>query len=113
MLEFPSTLIRAARQRAGFTQAELADRLGLSQAAIAKLEHPRSNPSVQTLDRVLRATGHRLQLGAPAWDPTVDESLIRRHLERTPGERLRGLEVAYQEARKLAEAGARNRGELA
>jgi transcriptional regulator with XRE-family HTH domain len=57
-------LVRHARTSAKMTQAELARRLGISQPAIVKLERPGSNPTVRTLDRVLRATGHRLELGA-------------------------------------------------
>ena len=60
-------LIRDARREAGLTQAQLAAHLGVSQSAIAKLEREGCNPKVETLDRVLRATGHRLQLIAPAW----------------------------------------------
>jgi hypothetical protein len=52
-----------------------------------------------------------LELEAPARRGGVDESLIRRQLELTPGERLRGLEAMYAQARGLALAGARSRGE--
>jgi transcriptional regulator with XRE-family HTH domain len=71
-------LIRRARAAAGLTQAGLARRLGTSQPAIAKLERPGANPTVRTLDRVLRATGHQLELSAPTWSSGVDESLIRK-----------------------------------
>lgn len=81
-------LIRDARREAGLTQAQLAAHLGVSQSAIAKLERQGCNPTVATLDRVLRATGHRLQLIAPAWGtasgspgPSVDVGLLARHLE--------------------------------
>jgi transcriptional regulator with XRE-family HTH domain len=74
----PNALIREARSAAQLTQAELARRLGTSQPAIVKLERPGANPTVRTLDRVLRATGHRLELRAPTWSPGVDESLVRR-----------------------------------
>lgn len=106
-------LLRSARVEAGLSQADLARRLKVSQPAIAKLESPRSNPSVETLDRAIRATGHRLELRVTRPHPGVDESLIRRHLELAPSERLRGLETMYEEARRLAAAGARSRGELA
>ena len=64
----PDLLIRDARRAAGLTQAELAARLGISQSAIAKLEREGSNPTVETLDRVLRAHGppppaHRARVG--------------------------------------------------
>lgn len=86
------------------TQVELARRLGVSQAAVAKLEHPASNPKVQTLDRALRAVGRRLVLDAAEWKPGVDESLIRQQLQRTPAERLRLLEDMYREAQRLMKA---------
>lgn len=106
-----AALIRKARSEAGLSQAALAQRLGVSQAAIAKLERSGSNPTVDTLDDVLWAAGHRLQLAAPMRQPGVDESLIRQQLELPPAERLRGIETMYKEARALALAGARSRGE--
>lgn len=70
-----ATLLREARYAAGLTQAALADRLDVSQAAIAKLERQGANPTVDTLDNVLRATGHRLELSAtPARRLDADES---------------------------------------
>ena len=105
-------LIRHARSAAGLTQADLARRLGTSQPAIVKLERPGANPTVRTLDRVLRATGHQLELSAPTWSPGVDESLIRKQLELTPAERLRDLERHSAQNRQLMIAGARSRGEL-
>ncbi len=70
-----STLLREARYAAGLTQAALAERLDVSQAAIAKLERQGANPTVDTLDNVLCATGHRLELSvAPARQLDADES---------------------------------------
>jgi transcriptional regulator with XRE-family HTH domain len=108
----PDALIREARNAAGLTQADLGRRLGTSQPAVVKLERPGANPTVRTLDRVLRATGHRLELAAPAWSPGVDESLIRQQLELPPAERLRQLERHAAQLRRIAIAGARSRGEL-
>jgi transcriptional regulator with XRE-family HTH domain len=105
-------LVRRARSDAHLTQAELARKLGMSQPAIVKLERPGANPTVRTLDRVLRATGHRLELDAPSWSPGVDESLIRQQLELPPAERLRQLERQSAQMRRLMIAGARSRGEL-
>jgi transcriptional regulator with XRE-family HTH domain len=106
-----SSILKSARRRAGLTQADLACRLGVSQAAVAKLESPRANPTVDTLDKALWATGHRLTLDAQARRPGVDESLIRQHLELSPAERIRGIETMYVQARMLALAGARSRDE--
>jgi transcriptional regulator with XRE-family HTH domain len=105
-------LVRRARSEADLTQSELARRLGTSQPAIVKLERPGANPTVRTLDRVLRATGHRLELSAPRWSAGIDESLIRKQLELPPAERLRQLERHSAEMRRLMIAGARSRGEL-
>lgn len=105
----PNLLIRDARRTAGLTQAELAARLGVSQSAIAKLEREGSNPTVETLDRVLRPTGHRLQLIAPAWSEGVDVTLIRQALERTPAERIKSVERMHKDMRRLQVAAARSR----
>lgn len=105
----PDLLIRDARRAAGLTQAELATHLGISQSAIAKLERQGGNPTVETLDRVLRATGHRLQLIAPAWSNGVDESLIRAALDRTPAERVKSVERMHHDLRRLQVAAARSR----
>ena len=52
--------IRRARLRAGLTQHALAARAGTSQATISAYESGRKRPSVETLDRLLAATGARL-----------------------------------------------------
>jgi transcriptional regulator with XRE-family HTH domain len=108
-----SALVRTARRSAGLTQAQLARRLGVAQPVIARLENGTSNPTVETLDRTLHATGHRLALAAERYHSAVDESLIRQHLELTPAQRLQALESMYEEGRELARAGQRARGELA
>ena len=58
-------LIRA-RMRAGLSQAELAERMGTSQSAIARLESGQSLPSTKTLLRYARATGTTTASRAPA-----------------------------------------------
>jgi transcriptional regulator with XRE-family HTH domain len=108
-----ASLIKEARNRAGLTQTGLAHRLGISQAAVAKLERPDANPTVGNLDDALWATGHRLTLDVSPRRPGVDESLIRQHLELSPARRLRGIEEMYSQGRMLALAGARSRGECA
>jgi len=49
----------AARVRAGLTQAELAQRMGTTQSAIARLESGAQLPSVKTILRFAKATGSR------------------------------------------------------
>lgn len=52
--------LREARRRARLTQAGLATRVGTSQATISAYENGRKQPSVETLARLLAATGARL-----------------------------------------------------
>jgi ribosome-binding protein aMBF1 (putative translation factor) len=51
-----------ARGRAGLTQEELARRMQTKQAVIARLESGRVKPSTRTLERIAKATGHRLRI---------------------------------------------------
>lgn len=57
-----ASAIIGARARAGLTQAELAERMGTSQSAIARLESGKSRPSVATLEKLAQATGSRLRV---------------------------------------------------
>ena len=52
--------ILAARTAAGLSQIELAARLKTSQANVVRLEKGRSLPSTRTLQRIAKATGHKL-----------------------------------------------------
>lgn len=73
------SMIRAARDQAGISQAELARRVGTPRSVINVYEHGHREPSAEMLVRILGATGHRLaaeRLAAP-----VDESRAARILE--------------------------------
>ncbi len=48
-------LMIQARQEARLTQAQLAEKTGMKQAAIARLESGKSNPSLSTLNRIAAA----------------------------------------------------------
>jgi len=52
-----SSLLRSARLRAGLTLRALAMRAGTSHSTLAAYEAGRVVPSVDTLDRILRAAG--------------------------------------------------------
>lgn len=91
-----SSLVRRARIDSGLTQAQLAARLGTTQSAIARLERRGSNPRIDTLDDTLRATGHRLNLGAPPAPAAVDESQIAARLALTPAERLAAFATSHR-----------------
>lgn len=58
-------LLRSARGHAGLTQRSLAAAAGTSQAAVAAIESGRKQPSVATLDRLLRAAGTELVTADP------------------------------------------------
>ena len=56
--------ILRARTEAGLTQAELAERIGTTQSAVARMETAigKHSPSIATLKRYASALGYRLQL---------------------------------------------------
>lgn len=71
-MDVPRTL-RAARQRAGMTQAALAQRAGTSQATVSAYERGHKQPSVETFARLLAAAGSRLAV-APAARAVIQPS---------------------------------------
>lgn len=105
-----SRLLRDARDRAGLTQAELARRLGVSQAAVAKLERPQANHTITTLESVLRRTGRQLVLSTEPLKRGIDETLVFEQLRLSPDQRLAQLEQMYEWGRELTLAGAKARG---
>jgi transcriptional regulator with XRE-family HTH domain len=84
-------IIREARRHAGLTQRELAERARTSQAAIARIERGRQVPSLETLQRILRACGLELRYRIAPHDEH-DERLMDEMLALSPEERLRGVE---------------------
>ena len=64
-LEEEFALIEAmlgARQQAGFTQAQVAERMGVKQPVVAKIEGDKSNVSFNTLKRYAQATGCKIKV---------------------------------------------------
>lgn len=59
-MTFPRAL-RAARERAGLTQVELAARLGIGQPTVAEFENDKTNLTEATAARYLEACGAELQ----------------------------------------------------
>lgn len=60
-----AALLRAARAQSGMSQRALALAGGTSQSAVAAIESGRKQPTVATLDRLLRAAGSELVIAAP------------------------------------------------
>jgi transcriptional regulator with XRE-family HTH domain len=106
-----STLIRAARRRAGLTQTELAERAAMPQSSIARLEAPGSNPTVATLERVLAAADQIVRV-APQHETGVDETLIVRNLALTPAERLANFRRTYANVQRLRAKARRLSGDV-
>ena len=51
-----------ARAAAGLTQSQVAERIGTTQSAIARLESGAGKPSVATLQRYANALGYQVQI---------------------------------------------------
>lgn len=100
-------LIREARSRAGLTQAALAERASTTQAAIARLERPGANPRFETLQKVIAASGRRLELAASERLSDNDETLIASHLRMSPAERAAHHDSGYRNLRELVQSAQR------
>jgi ribosome-binding protein aMBF1 (putative translation factor) len=57
-------LVYKMRTEAGLTQTELARRMGAAQPFVSAIERGARAPTVQTLNRIAKATGNRLRLVA-------------------------------------------------
>jgi transcriptional regulator with XRE-family HTH domain len=80
-------MLRYARLHAGMSQRELASRAGVPQPAVARIERGRVAVGMDTLERLLAATGMTLEL-TPRSGAGVDRTLIRASLALTPEERI-------------------------
>ncbi len=62
--------IKLAREKAGFTQAELAEALGVTQPMIGRLESLKDKrlPSIELLARIAAVTKRRLVIHQPSLD---------------------------------------------
>lgn len=58
--------IVALREKAGLTQVELAERTGISQADISRIERGATSPTAKTLQRIAEALGAEVRLVAKA-----------------------------------------------
>jgi transcriptional regulator with XRE-family HTH domain len=101
--------IRAARERAGITQAALAVRAGTSQATISRLECGQRSVGLETLQRLLLVMGERLELSATPLEGRFDPVHLAAEAQLSPAQR---LERAFQWTRfndDLLRAGRRAR----
>ncbi|MBS1846817.1 MAG: helix-turn-helix domain-containing protein [Actinobacteria bacterium] len=83
MVESAGELLRAARQRRGLSQTQLARRANVTQPTISAYESGRREPALATLRRLIEATGCRLD--TRIIDPSehlrpLPDSLVTRRL---------------------------------
>lgn len=83
----PRLVLGRARRRAGLTQRQLAQRTGVAQPAIARIEAGRVTPRVDTLDRLLRECGYAVR-AEPVLGAGVDRTQIVELLRLSPRQRL-------------------------
>jgi transcriptional regulator with XRE-family HTH domain len=102
-------LIRETRLSCGLSQRRLARRVGTRQSAISRLEADEVSPTVETLERLMRAMGQNLEIGAAAPDRDYDTLHRRATAARSPAERL-ALGISWNRtAGRLAVAGCKAR----
>lgn len=80
-----SDVLRDARKRSRLSQTDVARRSGIAQSVISAYESGRREPGVQTLARLVEATGHHLELElVPAADhrPGLPDTPLGRRLRR-------------------------------
>lgn len=92
-----ATILHDARRRAGFSQRAMAERAGVPQATVARIESRSVVPRFDTLDKLLEVCGRTLVIALRP-GAGVDRTPIRALLGITPAERLR---LATQEGRNL------------
>ena len=95
-------VLREARRRAGLTQRDLAERAGLPQSTIGRIEAGSIDPRASTLRRLLRACGSDLET-APRLGEGIDRSQIRGRLGRSPSQRIEDLTAAASAIRRLTD----------
>ncbi len=85
------TLLLLAREEAGLSQRELADRAGVAQSEVARIESGKREPSIPTLQRLLAGAGVELRFRLEPIDDH-DRVLADRAARRSPTEASRAEE---------------------
>jgi len=88
-----SHLLRSARRASGLSQRELASRASTAQSVVARIEAGETAPTIETLQRLLRAAGFDLSAVLVA-RPTLDRQMlddVPRILRLSPTERIEEL----------------------
>ncbi len=108
-------IVREARARAALSQRDLAKRAGTVQSVVARIERGQTSPTIDTLERLLKASGFDLRVElvphvAPdplieAFKRDIDRTLLRRNLEKSPDERVKSLQALARLADEAHRAG--------
>ena len=61
-------MLRNAREEAGMTQRQLAERTGLTQANISNMENGSSRPTIDSLKKIADAFGKKLVVAFDEWE---------------------------------------------
>jgi transcriptional regulator with XRE-family HTH domain len=81
-----STFLQLARLEAGLSQRELAERAGVTQSEIARIESGKREPSIPTLQKILAGAGQELRFELAKLDEH-DRVLAARHTRRSSVEK--------------------------
>jgi transcriptional regulator with XRE-family HTH domain len=79
--------LRWARLTAGLSQRELAEKAGIPQSTIGRIETGKIDPRTSTLSRLIRACGYDLEV-EPLLGVGVDRSQIQERLALSPWQRV-------------------------
>lgn len=79
--------IRQARLRAGLSQRQLAERMGIKQSVIARWETGTTSPTFETVMHAVGVCGFFLENRLVPTDSS-DERLLREQLRRRPADRV-------------------------
>lgn len=96
-------MLRWARRKARLTQRELAERAGVAQPTVARIESGAVAPRVDTLNTLLRACGYTLEAESLRGQG-VDTTLIDEMLDLTPEGRIRRAGEEAASMQRLLEA---------
>lgn len=98
--------LRGARHRAHLTQRQLAERTGVAQPTIARIERGLVEPRLGTYQRLLAACGHEMHVEMRAGFG-IDRSDMRVLLKLTPRERVDRLRAEAAFLDRIDEAARR------
>lgn len=90
--------LRTVRRESGLTQRQLAERTGLAQSTIARIETGLTSPTLETVERVLSAMDRRL---AVVRTRGVDRSQLIRRLNMSPTQRIAANRAALDGIKQL------------